>query len=165
MNTEIYLRPLVLADAATSFKWRNDPEVWSYTKFVLQSEITHQIEREWLSKKMKLPNERRFAICLKQDDAYIGNIQLLNITAESADFHLFIGEKIHWGKGYGYQASTMLIQYAFSTLHLKNIALEVHADHAAAYSIYKKAGFKRISETDGFIKMAIDAPTLHASAL
>jgi len=160
MNTEIYIRPLALKDADTSYKWRNDPEVWSYTKFVLKDPITAEVEKQWLLNKLNLTNEKRFAICVKSTNEYIGNIQLLDIENDAAEFHLFIGEKKYWGKGIGYQASLMLLKYAFYNLNLKHIFLEVHAENLAAYAIYKKVGFERISQQADFIKMAINTSVL-----
>ena len=162
MNTEIYLRPLELKDADVSYKWRNDPEVWSYTKFVLKNPITAEVEKQWLLNKLDLTNEKRFAICVKNTKEYIGNIQLLDIENETAEFHLFIGEKKYWGKGIGYNASLMLLKYAFYNLNLKHVFLEVHAENLAAYSIYKKVGFQPVSQQSDFIKMVINASVLVA---
>jgi len=163
MNTQIYLRPLALKDADVSYKWRNDPEVWSYTKFVLKDPITAEVEKQWLLNKLNLTNEKRFAICVKNTNEYIGNIQLLDIRNDSAEFHLFIGEKKYWGKGIGFNASLMLLKYAFYNLNLKHIFLEVHSDNLAAYSIYKKVGFQPISQQEDFIKMVINSSVLLAA--
>ncbi|KQM69537.1 GCN5 family acetyltransferase [Pedobacter sp. Leaf216] len=160
MTTEIYLRPLALKDAEVSYRWRNDPEVWLYTKFMLKQPITAEIEKQWLLNKLDLTNEKRFAICVKNTNEYIGNIQLLDIANETAEFHLFIGEKKYWGKGIGYHASLMLLKYAFYNLNLKNVFLEVHAENLAAYSIYKKVGFQPVSQQSDFIKMVINASVL-----
>ena len=162
MNTPIYLRPLELKDADVSYKWRNDPEIWSYTKFVLKDPITVDIEKQWLSNKLKAANEKRFAICVKNTNEYIGNIQLLDIENETAEFHIFIGEKKYWGKGIGYSASLMLLKYAFYNLNLKHVFLEVHAENLAAYSIYQKVGFEPISQEHDFIKMVINPSVLLA---
>lgn len=162
MNTQIYLRPLELKDADVSYKWRNDPEIWSYTKFVLKDPITVDVEKQWLSNKLRATNEKRFAICVQNTNEYIGNIQLLDIEHETAEFHIFIGEKKYWGKGIGYSASLMLLKYAFYNLNLKHVFLEVHAKNLAAYSIYQKVGFERISQEHDFIKMVINSSVLLA---
>ena len=111
---------------------------------------------------MNLANEKRFAICIKNTDEYVGNIQLLDIDNETAEFHLFIGEKKYWGKGIGYKASLTLLRYAFYNLNLKNIFLEVHSDNLAAYSIYKKVGFQAVSQQSDFIKMVINSSVILA---
>jgi len=160
MNTQIYLRPLAIEDADVSYKWRNDPEIWLYTKFVLTTLITADVERQWLLNKINKKSEKRFAICLKETDEYIGNIQLLDINDESAEFHLFIGEKKFWGKGIGYEASLILLKYAFYNLNLKNVFLEVHSDNLAAFAIYKKVGFEPVYKHNDFIKMVIELNTL-----
>jgi len=165
MKADIYLRPLTIEDATISSKWRNDPEIWIFTKFVSSTYITAEMERQWISDKINRKNEKRFAICLKNTNQYIGNIQLLNITAESAEFHLFIGERQFWGKGVGNCASILLLKYAFYNLELNSIFLDVHADNLAAFSIYKKIGFKPIMQSGKFIKMGIDAKSLKAITL
>ncbi|WP_316808008.1 GNAT family protein [Pedobacter agri] len=165
MKTEIYLRPLTVEDATISSKWRNDPKIWVFTKFVSSGYITSEMERQWILDRINRENEKRFAICLKINNQYIGNIQLLNITTESAEFHLFIGERQFWGKGVGYCASILLLKYAFYNLDLNCIFLEVHADNLAAFSIYKKVGFKPITQSGNFIRMGIDAKSLKGITL
>ena len=149
-----------MSDADISYKWRNDPEVWLYTEYVITTPISPEIEKNWLSEKLKLSNEKRFAICLSETNEYIGNIQIIGINNGSADFHLFIGEKKFWGKGIGYQASLLILKYAFFDLMLKNVFLEVHAENVAGFSIYKKVGFTKVSRHGNFIKMVV-----HSSAL
>lgn len=157
MNTQIYLRPLELQDADISYKWRNDPDVWRYTKFVSNGQITQETEQKWLINKLNLNNEKRFAICLVETNRYIGNIHLLNITKETAEFHLFIGERDYWGKGIGFQACLILLKFAFINLNLKSISLEVHAENIAAYAIYKKIGFQRVSQHAEFVTMVLSS--------
>lgn len=156
MKTQVYLRPLTISDAKTSYKWRNDAALWIFTKFKTEIPITFQVEKDWLQAKIKLEDEKRFAICIKKNKQYIGNIQLLKINSDSPEFHLFIGEKTFWGKGIGYTATIILLQYAYFNLNLSKIFLEVHQDNLSAYSIYKKVGFKTISNDNNFIKMKID---------
>lgn len=141
MNFEIYLRALTLADARVSYKWRNNPKVWKYTNFHLSGQITHKIEERWLRDVLKKTDQKRFAICLKKDDRYIGNIQLTNIDGFSADFHLVIGDPEYWGKGIGQEATAIILDFAFFELCLSEVILTVDTDNKAAIAIYKKKGF------------------------
>lgn len=154
MTISVYLRPLILSDALTSFQWRNDPEIWVYTKFKPTMYITPEIETEWLRENLNNPDQSRFAICLKELDTYIGNVQLLDITECGGELHLFIGNKLYWGKGVGYQATMLLLRYAFMERNLELVYLRVHPANIPAISIYEKAGFEITGKEDGLIRMA-----------
>jgi len=101
MSESIFLRPLVLEDAMISYKWRNNPEIWKYTPFHPSAPITLKVERDWLRGVLKRTDQKRFAICLTDSKRYIGNVQLLDILEQQAEFHLFIGDSSCWGKGIG----------------------------------------------------------------
>lgn len=153
MSNEVYIRPLRIEDASISYKWRNDPEIWIYTQFNRNNEITLEIESDWLKSKLVKEDEKRFAICLTETDQYIGNVQLINIKNKSAEFHLFIGEKDFWGKGIGSKVTSLIINYAFDELGLDNVSLEVNEDNLPAQAIYKKMGFLEANKKNNFIKM------------
>lgn len=158
MDNFVYIRPLVLSDANVSYRWRNDPDIWKFTEFKPDRYISFEIEQEWLKGKLENKNERRFAICLKEDNQYIGNIQLLNINKGRASFHIFIGEKILWGKGIGQQATKLLLDYAFTQLGLEGILLEVNQLNISARKTYEKMGFVSVgtNKVNGFIKMKLN---------
>lgn len=140
----IIIRPLQIEDAKTSYKWRNDPEIWKYTGTRPNRKITEEIETEWLTTKLNISNEKRFAICI-EENIYIGNIQLTNIANGKGEYHIFIGDKNYWGKGYGYKASLELFKYAKSQLGLHQIYLIVNENNTKAIRLYKRLGFKRES--------------------
>lgn len=136
----VTIRPLQLEDAKTSYQWRNDPEIWKYTGSRPNVTITEEIELDWLRAKLKIDTEKRFAICTEKD-IYIGNIQLTNIINGKGEYHIFIGDKNYWGKGYAYKASIELIKYAKYQLGLKQIYLMVNKNNVKAITLYKKLGF------------------------
>jgi RimJ/RimL family protein N-acetyltransferase len=159
MKPDIFLRPLALEDAETSFHWRNDPEIWKYTKFNLSGQITLEMEQEWLLATLKQQDQKRYAICLKDTGAYIGNIQLLEVDGEKAVFHLFIGETSCWGKGIGKEATRLLLDYAFYDLGLQRVDLEVNKDNIAAIRIYTSWGFTTVGHASSFNRMSISKTT------
>ncbi len=102
-------------------------------------------------------DEKRFAICIKESGEYIGNIQLTGINEYEAEFHIFIGEKNYWNKGFGAEATSLLIDYAFNKLKLQCVYLFVNKEHQAAIQLYKKTGFYELAEENGKIRMALYA--------
>jgi len=140
---EIYIRPLQIEDALTSYKWRNDPDIWKFTGSKPDRKITPDIELDWIRKVMKEENSKRFAICLKRNDKYIGNVQLTNIEDGVAEFHIFIGEKKHWGKGIATQATNQILKIVNYKLNLNEVYLFVKPENIAAVKVYQKIGFKK----------------------
>lgn len=163
MNNPVYLRPLELADAKISYQWRNDPEIWVYTEFKpAQPGITLEKETEWLRLKLEKSNDKRFAICLKETDQYIGNVQLIDLEDGQGEFHLFIGERQFWGKGIGKAATQLILEAAFSELSLESVFLFAHEDNAAGLSIYNKLGFVPVSKHNHQLKMLLTKQTFNS---
>lgn len=155
MKTNVYLRALRIEDASISYKWRNIPEIWKYTRFRPKEPISSEIEEKWLLKSLQKTNECRRAICLKDTHEYIGNVQIVDIENSKGVFHLFIGIKSYWGKGFGKEATYQILNTGFNEMNLELIWLEVHKHNPAALHIYKNFGFTECGESENFIEMAL----------
>lgn len=162
MSQLIYLRPLRIKDAQISYKWRNNPLIWTYTNFVPSEHITSQIEKKWLRDVLSRKHDKRFAICVNETDEYIGNVQLRNIDKGIAEFEIFIGENKYWGKGVGHEATKQILQIAFVELKLATVFLNVHPDNITAIRCYSRSGFKFLSQNE-HIKMIATASTFAQS--
>ena len=86
------------------------------------------------------PRRRNYAICLAEDDTYIGNIYLVNIEGGCGDLGIFIGDRQHHGKGYAYQALVLLKELARLELGIQRINIEVDVDNVPALVSYLKSG-------------------------
>jgi diamine N-acetyltransferase len=155
MTVEVYIRPLELKDAQTSYLWRNNSELWIYTAFKPDCYITPEMEAEWLMGTLNKPDQSRFAICVKELDIYIGNVQLLNINEKRAELHLFIGSKFYWNMGVGYQATKLIAEYGFTKRKLSEIHLKVHPANISALRLYEKVGFEITGKEEGLIFMTL----------
>ena len=130
----VTIRPLQEQDAYTSVKWRNDPEVFKYTGNTYKNEILLETELNWIRKVVQNKNEYRCAILA--DNIYVGNIYLTDITNESAEYHIFIGNINYWGKGVAKKASKCILDYAFKTLNLNSVHLRVKKQNERAIHLY-----------------------------
>ncbi len=151
MCNNVYIRPLQREDALISYKWRNDPDIWLYTGRRPDRIITPGIELEWIERVLRDTSSRRFAICLKENDLYIGNTQLTDITDGKAEFHIFIGAKEFWGKGFATEATKHLIIYARDELFLKELHLWVDPLNKSAFKVYEKCGFTQVDDSINMI--------------
>src|SRR5208337_661875 len=106
---KVEIRALKEDDAEVSWRWRNDPVVWELTRSRPDRYITVDIEREWIRSVQARKNERRFAICLPPEEKYIGNTYLTDITKSKAQLHIFIGERMFWGKGVAANVNKLML--------------------------------------------------------
>lgn len=150
---QVTIRPLQERDAYTSVMWRNDPEVFKYTGNTYDHEITIESELNWINKVISNQNEYRCAILA--DGLYVGNIYLTDIDEESANYHIFIGNKDYWGKGVAKEASMQILEYAFIILNLKEVKLRVRKENVSAYNLYLRLGFKEMFTDGSWINMCV----------
>ena len=66
----------------------------------------------------------------------------LNLTHQTAEFGIMIGDTSCWGKGYGTEATHRLLAYGFDLLGLHLIWLRVSSSNQHGLRAYQKAGFR-----------------------
>ena len=139
---KVYLSPMNLEDIEKYVKWMND---FSTTDGLGSSSkvTTFESERAWLINNMD-KKEQQFAIVLKETDKLIGNCGFCDINHlhQKGEVGLFIGEEENRSKGYGTEALSLLVEYGFNYLNLKNIMLKVFSFNKRAIKSYEKIGFK-----------------------
>lgn len=135
----VELEPLQEKHAATSFKWRNNPDLWKFTFNRPDKEVSLEMELEWIRKVTQNKNEKRFAILA--DKQYVGNIYLTNIENNSSYFGIFLGDVNTQGKGIAQQAMQELFEMAKKQYGIKEIFLRVKIENVAAQKLYQKLNF------------------------
>ncbi len=103
----------------------------------------------WLLKRVLKADSRRtdratFGI-FDEHDGYIGTIELYDLRGTSATLGIIIGERSHWGKGYGPEAIHALLSHAFSELGLDHVRLNTFGDNLRAQAAFRKVGFREVS--------------------
>ncbi|MEV7552356.1 GNAT family N-acetyltransferase [Amycolatopsis sp. NPDC089917] len=139
----IRLRPLEPEDADTLWRWHNDPEV---TRWLTADhpESLAQIRERFAKREPNSYERANFAIESLAVGTLIGTCTLRDATPEQgrAELDIYLGEKDHWGGGYGTDAMRTLCRYGFEMMRLHMIALWVVVDNEAAIHVYKKLGFQ-----------------------
>ncbi|MCK5525745.1 MAG: GNAT family N-acetyltransferase, partial [Candidatus Latescibacteria bacterium] len=102
-------------------------------------------EREWIEQLYKDQSRVVFGIVLKTSDKLIGSTGFEGIDWRSrrAGFGIAIGDKTQWSKGFGTEATKLVVRYGFDTLNLNRIFLHVFDHNPRAMRAYEKAGFVR----------------------
>jgi RimJ/RimL family protein N-acetyltransferase len=102
-----------------------------------RSELT---EREWLFV--------FFAIEEKYTEEFLGTVSLqkINPTYRNADFGIIIHNPANFGKGYGTDATKVILWFAFHLLGLQSVMLNVFEMNLRGIRAYEKAGFKHVGK-------------------
>ncbi len=142
-SERLYLRPIEEGDLPTAQRHVVDPEI---RDFINQSfPVNARQEREWWESigSNRTPSVITLAIVLKENDRYIGSIDLHNIDwlHRCAETGTLIGEKECRGQGYGSEAKHLLLEYAFRTLGLHRIESHVYANNERSLKCQLKCGY------------------------
>ena len=152
MSNQVYIRPLRIKDALISYRWRNDPKIWRFTGSRPDRYITPEMETAWIIAVLQRENEKRFAICLSEDDQYIGNVFFTDIKNSECQAHIFIGEVKYWGGLRAYEGGWMALGHMFTNFNLELVYMEMHKNNPGMGGI-KRMGWKPMEEMpNGFVK-------------
>jgi RimJ/RimL family protein N-acetyltransferase len=102
----------------------------------------------WLLRRVLRADARRhdratFGIYDELDD-YIGTVELYDIRAHEATLGIIIGERSHWGRGYGPEAIECILRFGFLELGLERVKLHTFADNPRAQAAFRKVGFREL---------------------
>ena len=124
-------------------KWINDFEV-TRTLAVGPRPMTREAEEAWYDRASKEEQSVTFTIYERATLRPIGNTGLHRIdhVNRTAEFGIMIGEKDCWGKGYGTETATLMLDYGFTALGLHHIMLRVYSYNTRGIRAYTRAGFK-----------------------
>lgn len=122
--------------------WLNDKDV---TEFMSNTGIDYEDLKIYLEKLEKSP-KYFWAIIRKNDSQHIGNLKIdpVNVKKKIGEYGIMIGDKSSWGKGYGSEASIMVLNYCFNELGIEKVFLGVINNNINAIEMYKKIGFKKL---------------------
>jgi diamine N-acetyltransferase len=124
-------------------RWMNDFEV-TRTLGARFRPMTREAEEAWYDEASK--KEILFTLYERATMRPIGNTDLRDIDHfhRVAEFGLVIGEKECWGKGYGTEATRLMLDFGFNALGLHNIVLTVFSFNERGLRAYTRAGFREI---------------------
>jgi RimJ/RimL family protein N-acetyltransferase len=138
-----YLSPIDPDDSLRYVEWLNDPEIAVLMQVVVKP-VSIAAQREFMQKFSKDPYQ--FAIVDRQTNELIGGCGLkdVDLVNRTSLMGIFLGDREYWGKGYGEEATRLLVDFAFSYINLRSIMLEVFDFNPRAIRCYEKVGFKQV---------------------
>lgn len=128
-------------------KWDND-----FTAFFLGGNVLRPVTQE-TTEALMIPDlkgeaQRHILFIIYEYASLrpIGRTDLRSIDAKNgtAEFGILIGEHDCWSKGYGTEATRLVLDYGFTVENLHNIMLDTASHNERAIRAYTRAGFRII---------------------
>ncbi|EFH80532.1 GNAT family N-acetyltransferase [Ktedonobacter racemifer] len=141
VGQRLYLRPLEPnQDYHHVAQWHNEEKMRSYFN-VYPTSDTRMKER--LDQFYRSFQHILLGVALKENHALIGIVGLkdINILNQSAEFYVKIDPSMQ-GKGYGTEATTLMVHYGFMELNLNRIQTQDMEENIGGWRADEKAGFK-----------------------
>ncbi len=140
----VRLRALEAADLDREYRWVNDEEVIGYLSSI-RYPMSRADEERWLSDRPANGFAGGVTLAIEtKDGTRIGNLGLQQINPEDrkAGLGIMIGDKSYWSKGYGTDAITTLLAFAFGEMDLHRVWLTTLEYNERAIACYRKCGFR-----------------------
>jgi RimJ/RimL family protein N-acetyltransferase len=140
-GSKIILRPMMGDDAPAMFASLADEESMRLTGS--QQTSTFEQVQQFCQKLYEADDRADYAITRQEDGLYVGEVVLNEIDwlNRSANFRIALASQQFFGKGYGSEATQLIIDYGFRQLNLHRIELEVFDFNPRAQHVYEKVGF------------------------
>ena len=123
-------------------RWYSNPEIAGLTRYQQSPLSNDEIQRFFFARVMG-SDFLAMAIHLRETDRLIGTCAFSQLDGDNGStlFHITIGEPDAWGRGYGTEATELMVAHAFTRLALHRVALTVFEFNARAIRSYEKCGF------------------------
>jgi len=152
VSAEIKLRTLKDADLDFLFSLENDKSIWAvsgttepFSLVQLANYISHAKE--------DIAIAEQFRFVIDYQGKAIGCIDLYeyNFKKQSAGVGVVI-LKQYRRRGFAKQSLTLLINYAWEKLHLKQLHTGIFSDNKASLSLFQSIGFEMVGQNNYVLK-------------
>lgn len=141
-GSQVVLRRHVPENLEAFRRWYSDPEIARLARYQEAPMRAEEIER-FFTARVVGADALAMAIHERGTDRLVGTCAFSQLDGDngSALYHITIGEKDVWGRGYGTEATGLMLDHAFGTLGMHRIALFVFEFNERAIRTYRRCGF------------------------
>lgn len=143
----IYLRALEPEDLEFVYVVENDENIWEvsntitpYSKFLIRQYLENAHQDIYEAKQLRL------AICKQTNSEAIGLIDLFDFDVKNkrAGVGIIIQNEVDRNSGFGKEALSLVINYAFEHLQLHQLYANIATENKASLSLFTTFGFEKI---------------------
>jgi RimJ/RimL family protein N-acetyltransferase len=141
VGTRVTLRALTEADLPRLTEFKNDVEFELLGGGDPPRPRPLSLVRQFFEEQAKEKERPTFAI--EADGIFIGDCGLHNVDRRNgtAEVGIGIGDRSYWGRGYGREALTLLVDYGFRLQNFRKLWLETLGSNERAIRSYRAVGF------------------------
>jgi RimJ/RimL family protein N-acetyltransferase len=123
-------------------RWYADPEIARLARYQQTPMRPEEIDR-FFEARVVGPDALAMAVHERATNRLVGTCAFSQLDGEngSAMYHITIGEPDVWGRGYGTEATRLMLAHAFGTLGIHRVALFVFEFNERAIRAYRRCGF------------------------
>jgi RimJ/RimL family protein N-acetyltransferase len=140
----VTLRPVEAADAAGLFAMDDESgRLTGSPRKEDDPDWTLQNLQQWYSSRGEQDDRIDLSIIERATGEWAGEVVLneLNVRNESCGFRIALQGPNFYGRGLGTQATRLIIDYAFGTVGVHRIELQVYDFNPRARHVYERVGF------------------------
>ncbi len=146
-GNSVYLRALEPDDLEFIYHIENDESIWEvsntqtpYSKFLIRQYLENAHQDIYEAKQLRL------AICINGSNTAVGLIDLFDFDPKNqrAGIGIVIQNEADRSKGFGKEALSILIDYAFTYLQLHQLFANIGSENTASSSLFSTFGFQKI---------------------
>jgi diamine N-acetyltransferase len=143
----IYLRALEPEDLEFIYRIENNEAMWQvsntqtpYSRFLIRQYLENAHQDIYEAKQLRL------AICKNNSTDAVGLIDLFDFDPanQRAGVGIIIQNEANRNNGFGKEALSLLINYAFTKLQLHQLYANIHLDNVASTTLFTNFGFQLI---------------------
>jgi RimJ/RimL family protein N-acetyltransferase len=142
-GSRVWLRPLEREDLPRYQELFSDPDLNLRYGGLGVPESLSRLQRRFDEGDFDT-TDRYLHLVMETEGTLVGAVVLRNeenLPSRSATFGIIIGDQAYLDRGYGTEASTLLLDYAFAILGYHKINLDFFEYNARARAMYEKLGF------------------------
>lgn len=144
-GTKVRLRPVSGSDLALLERWDRDPEI----EALMGRRFAVVQPTEWLRSHLTGRGGHAWMVEECATGRPVGELELANLnrSAGSVEVRICLGEKESRGQGYGREALSLALRFAFVTWRLRSVHLRVYTENPRAIHLYERLGFRKVGIT------------------
>ena len=154
LETErLIIRPLVLSDATSLFRYRCLAEASRFQNFKPETVADAMSFISSLAAGPGIPDSwYQLAVVLKDTGKHIGDIGIhFPENPDQVELGCTIAPEL-WGKGYATEGLKAMLDYVFNSLNKKTIIVDISPENTRSRRLFERLGFQLVSQTeDGVI--------------
>ena len=141
-GTLVRLEPLTQAVLEDYLVGIADPEVHRLT--ATHAEFDRAQVEQWLASRAEHHDRADWAVLRRSDGAFLGEAVLNDFDPDnaSANYRVWLAGAETYGKGYGTEATRLVLDYALGVAGLHRVSLGVLDFNPRAQRVYEKCGFQ-----------------------